>query len=76
VAVSTQARYGFHRFSVAKLDPSCSREAETRFKTWWRLVGSAVEHAAETVGQIISFRDMFKRVEANDDEAAERGEIL
>jgi hypothetical protein len=29
------------------LRPGSTRVPETRFKTWWRLVGSAVEHAAE-----------------------------
>jgi hypothetical protein len=59
-----------------QLRPECRREAQTRFKTWWRLVGSAVEHAAETVGQIVSFKAMFARVEGNDDEAAARADIL
>jgi hypothetical protein len=59
-----------------QLAPDCRREAQTRFKTWWRLVGSAVEHAATTVQQFVSFKDIFERVEGNDDEAAARGEIL
>jgi hypothetical protein len=59
-----------------QLRPECRREAQTRFKAWWWLVGSAVEHAAERVGQIVSFKAMFERVEDNDDEAAARGDIL
>ena len=29
------------------LRPGSNRVPETRFKTWWRLIGSAIEHAAE-----------------------------
>jgi hypothetical protein len=59
-----------------QLRPECRREAQTRFKAWWWLVGSAVEHAAERVGQIVSFKAMFERVEDNDDEVAARMDIL
>jgi hypothetical protein len=59
-----------------QLAPECRREAETRFKRWWQLVGSAVEHAAESVGQVVSFEAIFARVEADDDEAAARADIL
>jgi hypothetical protein len=50
---------------------------QTRFKTWWRLVGSAVENAAfEATGAALSFKDMFERVEAEDEDAISRGDIL
>jgi hypothetical protein len=56
------------------------RPAETRFKEWWHLVGSAVEHAAdhraEKLMQPISFKQMFARTEAKDEEAAERADII
>ena len=52
------------------------RPAETRFKEWWHLVGSAVEHAADHRAQPISFRQMFDRTEAKDEEAAERADII
>jgi hypothetical protein len=56
------------------------RPAETRFKEWWHLIGSAVEHAAgheaERLFQPISFKQMFARTEAKDEEAAERAEII
>jgi hypothetical protein len=58
----------------------CHRPAETRFKEWWRLVGSAVEHAAgreaEKLHQPISFKQMFSRTEAKDEEAAERTDVV
>jgi len=49
------------------------KPAETRFKEWWHLIGSAVEHAA---GQTISFKEMFARIEAKDEEAVERADIM
>ena len=36
------------------LRPGSNRAPETRFKTWWRLVGSAVEHAAEQHARLIA----------------------
>ncbi|PNE10334.1 MAG: hypothetical protein CR217_14910 [Beijerinckiaceae bacterium] len=54
--------------------------SETRFKEWWHLVGSAIEHAAdhraEKLMQPISFKQMFGRTEAKDEEAAERADII
>jgi bifunctional DNA primase/polymerase-like protein len=40
----------------------------TRFKTWYRLVGSAVEHAAALVGDHLNFQKLFLAREADDDE--------
>jgi hypothetical protein len=58
----------------------CRRPAETRFKEWWHLVGSAVEHAAdskaEKLMQPISFKQMFSRTEAKDEEMIERTDII
>ena len=53
-----------------------SFQPETRFKTWWTLVGSAVEHAAKLCGQEIHFRDLFAANEEHDDEAAGLAELL
>jgi hypothetical protein len=66
--------------------------AETRFKMWWHLVGSAVEHAAkEHVGAVaalvmdatsdckpveINFRDLFLSQEADDEESASLTDAL
>jgi hypothetical protein len=56
------------------------RAAETRFKEWWRLIGSAVEHAAfrvaEKLDRPISFKQMFERTEVKDEEAAERADVI
>jgi hypothetical protein len=49
------------------------KAAETRFKEWWHLIGSAVEHAAD---QNISFKEMFARTEAKDEEAVERADVI
>jgi hypothetical protein len=38
-------------------------EAKTRFKTWWRIVGSAVEHAA---AESVDFGKMFRSQEEED----------
>jgi hypothetical protein len=40
----------------------------TRFKTWYRLVGSAVEHAAGLVGEYVDFQKLFLAQEADGDE--------
>jgi hypothetical protein len=47
-------------------NPSTQVEnAPTRFKTWWRLVGAAVEHGARCLGRgPISFKDMFEESES------------
>jgi hypothetical protein len=51
------------------------RPAETRFKEWWHLIGSAVEHAAKAYGDV-SFKVMFARVEAKDEETSGRAEHI
>ena len=59
-----------------QLDPDRRGEPETRFKTWWTLVGSAIEHAAGTAGKPLSFKSLFERVEAADEEASARADTL
>jgi hypothetical protein len=51
-------------------------QAETRFKLWWTLVGSAVEHAAGLIGHKVSFKEMLARNEEHDEEAAGRSELI
>ena len=64
-------------YTVLLGNPSFSCAPKTRFKTWWALVGSAIENAVlEGTGQILSFKEMFERIEADDDEAAAHGDIL
>ena len=43
-------------------------EGKTRFKMWWRLVGSAVEHAAKLAGQELDFQKLFITQEEDDEE--------
>jgi hypothetical protein len=51
-------------------------QPETRFKLWWTLIGSAVEHAAGLYGHEVSFQAMFARNEVHDEEAAGRSELV
>jgi len=41
---------------------------KTRFKMWWRVVGSAVEHAAKLTGEEIDFQKLFLKQEEEEDE--------
>jgi hypothetical protein len=43
-------------------------DAHTRFKLWWRIIGSAVEHAAELAGNPIDFCTTFLEQEEDDDD--------
>ena len=45
------------------------RASETRFKTWWRLVGEPLELVSALVGRPISFQQAFERNETTDEEA-------
>jgi hypothetical protein len=50
--------------------------AKTRFKTWWRLVGSAIEHAASVAGISIDFRHLFLNQEEDEEETASLTDAL
>src|SRR5215510_13545096 len=43
-------------------------EAKTRFKVWWRLIGSAVEHAAQLAGRDLDFQKPFLSQEEDDED--------
>ena len=49
---------------------------KTRFKPWQRLVGSAIENAANLAGQGVDFAKLFQQVEEQDEEAASLADIL
>jgi hypothetical protein len=55
---------------------------DTRFKTWHRLIGSALQYAAECAKGVIentediSFKDLFLKQDENDDDTAGLGEML
>jgi hypothetical protein len=51
-------------------------EAKTRFKVWWRLIGSAVEHAAQLAGQDLDFQSLFLSQEEGDEDSASLAEAL
>ena len=50
--------------------------AETRFKGWWHLVGSAVEHAAKLNKQAVRFRDLFLSGEAEEEQSSSLATVL
>jgi hypothetical protein len=74
------------------LRPGWNGAPQTRFKAWWRLVGSAVEHAAQQHAghvaaltmdplgacppQEISFRELFVTQEQDDEESASLADAL
>jgi hypothetical protein len=53
-----------------------SAKAKTRFKPWWRLVGSAVEHGANLIGQQLDFQELFMSQEEDEEEAASLADAL
>jgi hypothetical protein len=55
-----------------------SRDApgKTRFKTWWRLIGSALEHAVGLVGHELDFQKLFLEQEGEDEESASLADVL
>ena len=50
--------------------------AKTRFKFWWRLVGSAVENAAKLTGHALDFQQLFIAQEEDDEESASLADML
>ena len=51
-------------------------EAKTRFKVWWRLIGSAVEHAARLAGRDLDFQDLFLSQEGDDEDSTSLADAL
>ena len=51
-------------------------EGKTRFKIWWRLVGSAIEHAAKLEGHELDFQKLFVTQEEDDEESASLADVL
>jgi hypothetical protein len=48
----------------------------TRFKIWWRLCGSAVEHAAQLCNNSLDFQTLFLSQEEDDEETASLADAL
>jgi hypothetical protein len=51
-------------------------EGKTRFKMWWRLVGSAVENAAKLAGKELDFQTLFITQEEDDEDSATLADVL
>ena len=51
-------------------------EGKTRFKLWWRLIGSAVEHAVGLMGGELDFQKLFLEQEEDDEESASLADVL
>jgi hypothetical protein len=43
---------------------------------WWRLIGSALEHAAKLVGEELDFKAEFLNLEEEDEETIGLGDVL
>jgi hypothetical protein len=56
--------------------PGSIEAAQTRFKGWWILIGSAVEHAARCAGQDINFKDLFLKQEDEDEDTSSVTDML
>ncbi len=49
---------------------------KTRFKMWWRLVGSAVEHGCKQLGVELDYGKLFVDQEDDDEESASLADVL
>jgi hypothetical protein len=49
---------------------------KTRFKLWWQLVGSAVEHAVHVSGGKLDFQELFLSQEEDEEESASLADAL
>ena len=49
---------------------------KTRFKLWWQVVGSAVEHAVLVSGGSLDFQQLFLSQEEDDEESASLADAL
>ena len=52
------------------------KDEKTRFKEWQRMIGSAIEHAAEHAEQGVDFVQLFAEVEKEDEETASFAEAM
>ena len=50
------------------LDLPRDANMETRFKMWQRLIGSAIEYAAEAMGEEVDFAELFRKQDADADD--------
>jgi hypothetical protein len=59
-----------------QLEKPQQSEAKTRFKMWWRLIGSAIEYAAGLADKKIEFQKLFLKQEDDDEESTSLAEVL
>jgi hypothetical protein len=52
------------------------KDEKTRFKLWQRMVGAAIEHAAELAGQGVDFAQLFSDAEGDDEETSSLAEAM
>ena len=55
---------------------SNQEQARTRFKTWWLLIGSSVEHASALLSKPIDFQTLFLQQEDHDEESTNLADAL
>jgi len=73
----------------SQLQPGKAKDLKTRFKTWWHLVGSAIENAGEALEKLqqgldkqartasrLDFSKMFAEVEAEDEDVTVLADVL
>jgi hypothetical protein len=58
------------------LDEPRDAPMRTRYKMWYRLVGSAIEHAARQAGHKLNFRKLFQMRDEEDEDATSLAEML
>jgi hypothetical protein len=58
------------------LDKPRDAQMKTRYKMWWRLVGSAVENGAEEAGHEVDFQKLFQEQEEEDEDDSSLAFIL
>ena len=58
------------------LDKPHDAPMKTRFKMWYRLIGSAVEYAARQAGEEIDFLNLFRSLEEEDVEETSLAQVL
>jgi hypothetical protein len=68
----------FYTILLANPQLATARDApsKTRFKMWWRLVGSAIEHAAQQIGHKLDFQKLFLDQEGDDEESTSLADAL
>jgi hypothetical protein len=59
-----------------QLDTARDAPSKTRFKMWWRLVGSAIEHAARQTSNEIDFQKLFIDQEGEDEDSTSLADTL